>query len=97
MKYLTYTPPDDLASIVYRYWSLEGKLPDEQKINYGIGWRQDSDNLGRTYVHNGGSSIGGRSFLLLYPNEGLSIAITSNLSTNFDQIFVLKIAELFIE
>ena len=31
MKYLTYTPPDDLASIVYRYWSLEGTVPDGQK------------------------------------------------------------------
>ncbi|MEB2774488.1 serine hydrolase domain-containing protein [Algoriphagus sp. D3-2-R+10] len=72
-------------------------LADGQKTNYGLGWRQDLDSLGRTYVHHGGSSIGGRSFLLLYPNEELSIAVTSNLSTNFDQKFVLKIAELFIE
>jgi len=34
---------------------------------------------------------------VLYPKEGLAIAITSNLSTNFDQTFVLKIAELFME
>lgn len=72
-------------------------LSNGQKVNYGIGWRQDADGLGRTYVHHGGRSIGGRSFLLLYPSEGLSIAVTSNLSTNFDQTFVLKIAELFLE
>ncbi len=72
-------------------------LNSGQKTNYGIGWRIDRDSKGRTYVHHGGSSIGGRSFLLVYPDVGLAIAIASNLSTNFDQTFVLKIAELFIE
>lgn len=72
-------------------------LTSGQNTNFGIGWRQDLDRLGRTFVHHGGSSIGGRSFLLLYPEEGLSVAITCNLSTNFDQTFILKIAELFLE
>jgi len=72
-------------------------LNNGDKTNYGIGWRIDTDVKGRRYVHHGGSSIGGRSFLLVYPNEGLAIAVTSNLSTNFDQTFVSKIAEVFIE
>ncbi|MEX2605301.1 MAG: serine hydrolase domain-containing protein [Gracilimonas sp.] len=72
-------------------------LNNGDKTNYGIGWRIDTDAKGRRYAHHGGSSIGGRSFLLVYPNEGLAIAVTSNLSTNFDQTFVSKIAELFIE
>lgn len=71
-------------------------LSNGDKTNYGIGWRIDTDDKGRTYVHHGGSSIGGRSFLLIYPDQELVIAITCNLSTNFDQFFVFKIAELFI-
>ncbi|MEZ4772001.1 MAG: serine hydrolase domain-containing protein [Bacteroidia bacterium] len=72
-------------------------LSNGQKTNYGIGWRQDKDSLGRIYVHHGGLSMGGRSFLLVYPEEGLAIAMTSNLSTDFDQTFVLKIAEIFMK
>jgi CubicO group peptidase (beta-lactamase class C family) len=72
-------------------------LKNGDKTNYGIGWRIDTDAEGRKYAHHGGSSIGGRSFLLVYLNEGLAISVTSNLSTNFDQTFVSKIAELFIE
>lgn len=72
-------------------------LSNGEKTNYGIGWRINKDYLNRMYVHHGGSSIGGRSFLLLYPNEGLAIAVTCNLSTDFNQEFVLKIAELFVD
>ncbi|MCO6476054.1 MAG: beta-lactamase family protein [Phaeodactylibacter sp.] len=72
-------------------------LNNGEKTNYGIGWRIDIDDKGRKYVHHGGSSIGGRSFLLVYPNEELVIAITCNLSTNFDQYSLFKIVELFIE
>ncbi len=71
-------------------------LSNGEKTNYGIGWRIDRDENGRTYVHHGGSSIGGRAFVLVYPDQELIIAITCNLSTNFDQFFVSKIAELFI-
>lgn len=71
-------------------------LSNGEKTNYGIGWRIDTDDKGRTYVHHGGSSIGGRAFLLVYPDEELIIAITCNLSANFDQFFVFKIAELFL-
>lgn len=64
--------------------------------NYGIGWRIDKDKQDRTFVHHGGSAIGGRSFLLMYPQEGVVIAITSNLSDSFNQDFVEKIAEIFL-
>jgi serine beta-lactamase-like protein LACTB, mitochondrial len=74
----------------------EGTLQDGKKIDYGIGWKLDKDSLQRKYVYHGGSSIGGRSFLLVYPKEQLTIAITCNLSTNFDQRFILKITELFL-
>ena len=73
------------------------ELLNGEKTNYGIGWRIDVDDKGRKYVHHGGSSIGGRAFLLVYPDQELVIAITCNLSTNFDQYLLFKIAELFLK
>ncbi|MBL7996497.1 beta-lactamase family protein [bacterium] len=77
------------------FWS-EGTLQNGEKIAYGIGWKLDKDSLQRKYAYHGGSSIGGRSFLLVYPEEQLTIAITCNLSTNFDQRFILRITDLFL-
>jgi CubicO group peptidase (beta-lactamase class C family) len=72
-------------------------LSTGEQTNYGIGLRIDRDDQNRKIVHHGGSSIGGRSFFLIYPDEELVIAITSNLSTDFDQNFALEIAELFLK
>jgi len=83
-------------STVQKLWT-PATLSDGQKINYCIGWQQDADSLQRIYVYHGGSSIGGRSILLVYPDEGIAIAMTSNLSTCFDQTVVLKIAEIFMK
>jgi serine beta-lactamase-like protein LACTB, mitochondrial len=65
-------------------WS-EDSLQNGKRIDYGIGWKLDKDSLQRGYVYHGGSSIGGRSLLLVYPQPQWIIAITCNLSTNFDQ------------
>ncbi|MEO8148563.1 MAG: serine hydrolase domain-containing protein [Bacteroidia bacterium] len=81
---------------IEKLWSADTLLNGE-KVNYGIGWRLDVDSLQRKYVYHGGSSIGGRSFLLIYPEQQLVVAITCNLSTNFDQRFVLKLTDLFIK
>jgi serine beta-lactamase-like protein LACTB len=71
-------------------------LKNGKKTNYGIGWRIDKDKQNRTFVHHGGSAVGGRSFLLVYPDKGVIIAITSNLSDSFNQDFIVKIAEIFL-
>ncbi len=47
---------------------------------YAMGWRPDTDPEGRSVVHHGGSSVGGRGFLLLYPEEAVSVAILVNAS-----------------
>jgi len=70
-------------------------LANGEKINYCLGWRRDTNDSGNTYIHHGGSSIGGRSFLLIYPKEEIIVAITSNLFTRFNESFVLKVAEKF--
>ena len=72
-------------------------LSNDKKTNYCLGWRKNEDNLGRSYIHHGGSSVGGRSFLLIYPEEEIIVTITCNLFTRFNESFVLKITEEFIK
>ncbi|MBL4656061.1 MAG: beta-lactamase family protein [Bacteroidia bacterium] len=73
------------------------ELSNGEKTNHCLGWRRDIDDLGRNYIHHGGSSVGGRSFLLIYPDKDVIVAITCNLFTRFNESFVLKIAEKFIK
>ena len=44
----------------------------------GLAWRIDTDGKGRPRWHHAGATLGGRANLLLYPDQGLSIAIASN-------------------
>lgn len=52
-----------------------------EETGYGMGFRPRSDREGRRVVHHGGSSEGGRAFLLLYPDEGLVVAMAANRGT----------------
>ncbi|MEO8404247.1 MAG: serine hydrolase domain-containing protein [Chitinophagaceae bacterium] len=83
-------------SSVKKMWTPY-KLANGQSIKYGIGWIRDMDSLHRSFLYHGGSSIGGRSFLLVYPNNDLIIAVTCNISTSFDQAFVMQVANVFIK
>jgi CubicO group peptidase (beta-lactamase class C family) len=55
-------------------------LEDGTDIHVGIGWRTDTDSKGRRIVHHGGTIDGGRTFLLIYPDQGLVVAIAANMS-----------------
>ncbi len=56
------------------------RLADGTDTGYGIGWRVGTDRKGRKIVHHGGTIDGGRTFLLLYPEQNLVLAITANMS-----------------
>lgn len=73
------------------------KTSDGKETGVGIGWRIGKDTKGRTIYHHGGDTIGGRAFLIVYPESNIVIAITSNLSfAKFAEKEAEKIAELFI-
>jgi serine beta-lactamase-like protein LACTB len=55
-------------------------LSDGQNTQYGLGWRNGTDRQNRKLIHHGGLSDGGRTFLLLYPENDLIVAITANIS-----------------
>ena len=46
----------------------------------GLAWRIDTDPKGRRRFHHAGSIQGGRSGVVIYPDAGLALAMTSNLS-----------------
>ncbi len=60
----------------------------------GLGWRIAKDSLGRRYVHHGGASTGGRAFILVYPDQRVSVAILSNSEANFGEAEALAFARL---
>ena len=51
---------------------------DGRETGVGLAWRIGTDSLGRRFVHHGGTSNGGRAFVLLYPDDGLSVAVLTN-------------------
>lgn len=56
------------------------RLLDGANTNYGLGWRIGRDAQNRPIIHHGGSIDGGRTFLLIYPEQQLVVAITANMS-----------------
>lgn len=54
------------------------KTNDGKPTNVGIGWRIAKDDRGRTFLHHGGQSTGGRAFVLVYPAERVGVAFVSN-------------------
>ncbi|CCH53949.1 Serine beta-lactamase-like protein LACTB, mitochondrial [Fibrisoma limi BUZ 3] len=56
------------------------RLLNGTNTNYGFGWRTGTDSKGRNVVHHGGTIDGGRTFLLLYPDDDLIVAVTANMS-----------------
>lgn len=75
------------------------KNGDTNPQGYALGFRVGRDELGR-YVHHGGSSAGGYSFLLIYPEKKVVVAFASNVTPSGNSIGRLdearKIARLFI-
>lgn len=53
---------------------------DGSATGVGLAWRIATDAAGRRYVHHGGDSVGGRAFLLIYPDERLAVVLLANLS-----------------
>lgn len=47
----------------------------------GLAWRIDADAKGRTRWHHAGATLGGRYSLAVYPDQGLSVSLASNVMT----------------
>lgn len=54
------------------------QLKDGTEIICGIAWRIGKDSSGRKIVHHGGTIQGGRTILVVYPDQDLIIVICTN-------------------
>lgn len=60
-------------------WTSQ-RTNDGEETNYGIGWRVDTDSGRVSQAHHSGSSVGGRTFLLILPQERAVAAMVGNMS-----------------
>jgi serine beta-lactamase-like protein LACTB, mitochondrial len=73
------------------------RTADGVPTNYGIGWRSGTDDKGRYWYGHSGGSVGGTSWMVVYPEEEVVVVVLVNLSgADFDDI-QLKIADAFIK
>lgn len=73
------------------------RTKDGEATNYGIGWGMDQDPAGRRRVSHGGSSVGGRAILLLYPAQKLVVAVLVNVApAPIDLQLAQRISEPFL-
>lgn len=67
---------------------------DGKETGYGIGWAVSRDSAGRRRISHSGGSTGGTAYLILYPDEGLVLAMLANSDRPFIGI-ARSIAESF--
>lgn len=76
------------------------QLADGRTTDYALGFRvqePDAETGIRYAIHHGGSAIGGRSMLLIYPNEGVVVSLLSNYDGyNDKEDDARSIAEAFV-
>ncbi|HKG21260.1 MAG TPA: serine hydrolase domain-containing protein, partial [Blastocatellia bacterium] len=75
------------------------RTADGKETGVGIGWRIGTDSLARRVIHHAGSISGGRSVILIFPAEGVVVALLSNLGDSPPAVeqTALALAERFIE
>jgi CubicO group peptidase (beta-lactamase class C family) len=83
--------PETVALLWTSQYTNEGN-----PTGYGIGWFTGTDHDERRIVYHGGSSIGGRAMLLLFPEEDVVVALLSNASAPMTLSAAWSIAEPFL-
>jgi len=77
--------PGFLTAATLNQLFTEQKTTDGKGTGYGMNWFVGKDAQGRTIRWHSGSSVGGNSMLILYPDQMVVIAMQSNLTdSNFD-------------
>jgi len=71
------------------------KNADGKETGTGFGWRIGKDKEGRTFYFHPGENVGGRSYLLMYPEKKVVVAMLHNL-TGANLASIIEISKLFI-
>lgn len=76
-----YLTDDFLACETIAMMFRSMRTADGQETGYGIGWSVKQDEEGRQIVQHGGDIEGGRAHLVLYPGQGVAVAVLVNLTS----------------
>ncbi len=91
---LAHMEPGFLEAETLDEWFTSQRTADGEPTGYGIGWSV-SGQMGSRRVGHGGGSVGGTTALRMYRDQGLVIAMVTNLS-NGSGFPVDEIAEIFL-
>lgn len=72
------------------------KTSDGKETGTGWGWRINKDKEGRTFYFHPGENVGGRSYLLIYPEKKVVVAMLHNL-TGASLASIIDISKIFVE
>jgi CubicO group peptidase (beta-lactamase class C family) len=72
------------------------KTPDGKETGTGLGWRINHDKEGRLYYYHPGENVGGRSYLWVYPQEKVVVAMIHNV-TGAHLGSIVDISRQFVE
>jgi CubicO group peptidase (beta-lactamase class C family) len=76
-------------------WTSQ-QTADGEVTGYGIGWRVGLDHADRRVVSHSGGSVGGRSMLLVYPDDEVVVVVTANTTPLDYRGLPQELADLFL-
>lgn len=88
--------PGFLKADTLRQLFTEQKTSDGKLTGYGMNWFIDKDRAGNPIYWHSGSSVGGNSMLILYPNQKLVLAMQTNLTDSNLKELPRALAALFL-
>jgi len=91
---LAHMTPGFLEAETLDEWFTSQRIADGEETGYGIGWSVSGQDANRRVGH-GGGSVGGTTTLGIYLDQGLVIAMVTNLSDS-GGFPVDEIAEIFL-
>lgn len=81
----------------YKLFFTPNVLDGGYETNIGFGWNIYTDRQGRKVYIQEGSTVGGSSFLAIFPDQKLVVSICTNLADNSESVPSGKIAQLFLD
>ena len=88
--------PGFLKADTLRQLFTSQKTADGKETGYGMNWHIDADHDGLPTIRHTGSSVGGNSILLIYPQQKLVLAIQTNLTDSHLDALPETIGSLFL-
>ena len=76
------------------YWTTQTTSAGED-TNYGLGWKIVTDEKGHQWIGHSGGSMGGTTSFWIRPEDGLVVAMISNISSFDFGTVLIPLADVF--